>query len=74
MVRVPVAFPVVVGENVMLIVQLFLLASVVPQVVVETAKGAAVEYVIPVRVMGRLFFSVKLCVALAVPTFVLGNV
>ena len=40
---VPVAGPVAVGEKVTLIVQLALLFSVVPQVVVETEKGPVVE-------------------------------
>ena len=40
---VPVAVPVCVGANVTLMVQLFLLSSVVPQVEVEIANGAAVE-------------------------------
>ena len=42
-VSVPLAAPVCVGENATLIVQLFLLSSVVSQVVAETANGPAVE-------------------------------
>jgi hypothetical protein len=59
-VSVPAAAPVTVGENVTLIVQLFLLSSVVEQVEVDTANGAAVEYEIPVSVVLKLFFKVKL--------------
>ena len=73
-VSVPVAFPVAVGENVTLIVQLFLVSSVVPHVEVETANGAAVENEMPVNIVGRLFFKVKVCAALVVPTVVFGKV
>jgi ABC-type uncharacterized transport system permease subunit len=66
--------PVVVGEKVTLIVQLALVASVVPQVEVETANGAAAEYEIPVNVVGRLFFNVTFLAALVVPTFCFANV
>jgi hypothetical protein len=57
-----------------LIVQLFLLASVAVQVEVETANGAFVEFEMPVRVVLRFFFNVKLLAALVVPTFVFGKV
>jgi len=59
-VSVPDAVPVAVGEKVTLIVQLFLLSSVVVQVEVDTANGAAVEYEMPVRVVGKLFFNFSL--------------
>lgn len=71
---IPVAAPVFVGENVTLIVQLPMLFSVVPQVVPETANGPVVEYEMPVRVVGRLFFRVTFLAALVVPTVVLGKV
>ena len=58
-VSVPVAEPVCVGEKVTLMEQLSLLFSVVPQVVAEIANGAAVEYEMPVRVVGKLFFRVN---------------
>lgn len=73
-VRVPVFVPVTVGENVTLIVQLFLLLNVVVQVEVEMAKGAFVEYERPVRVVDTLFFNVNFLAALVEPTLVLGKV
>jgi hypothetical protein len=73
-VSVPVAAPVAVGEKVTLIVQLFLLSRVVPQVDAETANGAAVENEMPVSGVGRLFFSVKAWAALVSPTFVVLKV
>ena len=69
-VSVPVAVPVSVGENATLMVQLFLLSSVVPQVVVETENGPVVEWDMPVSVVFRLFFNVNLYAALVSPTFV----
>jgi hypothetical protein len=70
---VPLAGPIVVGENVTLIVQLVLLASVVVQVEPDTEKGPTVEMEMPVNVVGRLFLSVTFLATLVVPTLTLPN-
>jgi hypothetical protein len=64
----PVLFPVVVGENVTLIVHEDLGARLVVQAVADTAKSPVVEMAMLVSVMVRLLVSVKVLGALVVPT------
>ena len=72
--KVPFTVPVALGLKTTLMVHFAFFARLLPQVVVETANGLAVEMTMLFKLTFKLFVNVNTLAVLVVPTLVLGKV